>query len=132
MLTEGAVLGGGAFSRVSIVTGAGVLHCLHSIPLLAQRHPVRSGCGCSNIFLMVTAAPDGANSDCKKHAYELMQMRCLGLAEETTRRVYALKRMRKSAVVQCPEHVFCEQVWLSFAAALKVMQCPQYCIPAAA
>ena len=32
------------------------------------------------------------------------------LAEETTRRVYALKRMRKSAVVQCPEHVFCEQV----------------------
>ncbi len=48
-LTEGTVLGGGAFSRVSIVT------------------------------------------------------------EETTGRQYALKRMRKSAVVQCPEHVFCEQ-----------------------
>ena len=48
-LTEGQVLGGGAFSRVSIVT------------------------------------------------------------EETTGRQYALKRMRKSAVVQCPEHVFCEQ-----------------------
>lgn len=49
VLTEGAVLGGGAFSRVSIVT------------------------------------------------------------EESTDRAYALKRMRKSAVVQCPEHVFCEQ-----------------------
>ena len=48
-LTEGQVLGGGAFSRVSIVT------------------------------------------------------------EESTGRQYALKRMRKSAVVQCPEHVFCEQ-----------------------
>ena len=23
--------------------------------------------------------------------------------------MYAMKRMRKSAVVQCPEHVFCEQ-----------------------
>ena len=30
-------------------------------------------------------------------------------AEESTGRTYALKRMRKSAVVQCPEHVFCEQ-----------------------
>ena len=30
-------------------------------------------------------------------------------AEESTDRAYALKRMRKSAVVQCPEHVFCEQ-----------------------
>lgn len=49
VLTEGNVLGGGAFSRVSIVT------------------------------------------------------------EQTTGRTYALKRMRKSAVVQCPEHVFCEQ-----------------------
>ncbi|KAG2493728.1 hypothetical protein HYH03_007951 [Edaphochlamys debaryana] len=49
VLTEGTVLGGGAFSRVSIVT------------------------------------------------------------EESTGRSYALKRMRKSAVVQCPEHVFCEQ-----------------------
>uniref|UniRef100_A0A7S0V7R7 cGMP-dependent protein kinase n=1 Tax=Polytomella parva TaxID=51329 RepID=A0A7S0V7R7_9CHLO len=49
VLTEGSVLGGGAFSRVSIVT------------------------------------------------------------EESTGRTYALKRMRKSAVVQCPEHVFCEQ-----------------------
>eukprot|EP00208_Stichococcus_sp_RCC1054_P000748 CAMPEP_0206148736 /NCGR_PEP_ID=MMETSP1473-20131121/37408_1 /ASSEMBLY_ACC=CAM_ASM_001109 /TAXON_ID=1461547 /ORGANISM="Stichococcus sp, Strain RCC1054" /LENGTH=739 /DNA_ID=CAMNT_0053546159 /DNA_START=267 /DNA_END=2486 /DNA_ORIENTATION=- len=48
-LTEGHVLGGGAFSRVSVVT------------------------------------------------------------EETTNREYALKRMRKSAVVQCPEHVYCEQ-----------------------
>ncbi|EFJ48149.1 hypothetical protein VOLCADRAFT_81219 [Volvox carteri f. nagariensis] len=49
VLTEGTVLGGGAFSRVSIVM------------------------------------------------------------EESTGRQYALKRMRKSAVVQCPEHVFCEQ-----------------------
>ncbi|GFR45931.1 hypothetical protein Agub_g7393 [Astrephomene gubernaculifera] len=49
VLTEGTVLGGGAFSRVSIVT------------------------------------------------------------EESTGRSYALKRMRKSAVVQCPEHVYCEQ-----------------------
>jgi cGMP-dependent protein kinase 2 len=23
--------------------------------------------------------------------------------------MYAMKRMRKSAVVQCPEHVYCEQ-----------------------
>lgn len=30
-------------------------------------------------------------------------------AEETSGRQYAMKRMRKSAVVQCPEHVFCEQ-----------------------
>lgn len=50
-LTEGAVLGGGAFSRVSVVT------------------------------------------------------------EDSTGRSYAMKRMRKSVVVQCPEHVFCEQVW---------------------
>lgn len=49
VLTEGNVLGGGAFSRVSVVS------------------------------------------------------------EQTTGRSYALKRMRKSAVVQCPEHVFCEQ-----------------------
>lgn len=49
VLTEGQVLGGGAFSRVSVVS------------------------------------------------------------EQTTGRTYALKRMRKSAVVQCPEHVFCEQ-----------------------
>ena len=49
MLTEGALLGGGAFSRVSVAT------------------------------------------------------------EESTGRPYALKRMRKSAVVQCPEHVYCEQ-----------------------
>ena len=49
MLTEGKVLGGGAFSRVSVVL------------------------------------------------------------EESMNREYALKRMRKSAVVQCPEHVFCEQ-----------------------
>ncbi|KAL6746691.1 kinase-like domain-containing protein [Haematococcus lacustris] len=49
VLTEGTVLGGGAFSRVSVVT------------------------------------------------------------EESTGRTYAMKRMRKSAVVQCPEHVFCEQ-----------------------
>ncbi|EFN51455.1 hypothetical protein CHLNCDRAFT_49225 [Chlorella variabilis] len=49
MLTEGNVLGGGAFSRVSVVS------------------------------------------------------------EQTMGRTYALKRMRKSAVAQCPEHVFCEQ-----------------------
>ena len=30
-------------------------------------------------------------------------------AEESTGRQYAMKRMRKSAVVQCPEHVMCEQ-----------------------
>lgn len=30
--------------------------------------------------------------------------------EESHQRSYAMKRMRKSAVVQCPEHVFCEQV----------------------
>lgn len=31
------------------------------------------------------------------------------VTEDSTGRKYALKRMRKSAVVQCPEHVFCEQ-----------------------
>ena len=31
------------------------------------------------------------------------------VTEDSTGRVYALKRMRKSAVVQCPEHVYCEQ-----------------------
>ncbi len=36
-------------------------------------------------------------------------MLCCAAAEESTDRAYALKRMRKSAVVQCPEHVFCEQ-----------------------
>jgi len=50
VLSEGAVLGGGAFSRVSVVT------------------------------------------------------------EDSTGREYALKRMRKSAVVACPDHVFCEQM----------------------
>lgn len=30
-------------------------------------------------------------------------------AEETTGRQYAMKRMRKTAVVSCPEHVLCEQ-----------------------
>ncbi len=53
VLTEGAVLGGGAFSRVSEVT------------------------------------------------------------EESTGNTYAMKRMRKSAVVQCPEHVYFEQVSVS-------------------
>lgn len=28
---------------------------------------------------------------------------------QASQRTYALKRMRKSSVVQCPEHVFCEQ-----------------------
>lgn len=37
----------------------------------------------------------------------LTEARCA--AEEATGRQYALKRMRKAAVVQCPEHVFCEQ-----------------------
>ncbi len=50
VLTEGPILGGGAFSRVSEVT------------------------------------------------------------EETTGNTYAMKRMRKQAVVQCPEHVYFEQV----------------------
>lgn len=31
------------------------------------------------------------------------------LIDESTSRIYAMKRMRKSSVVQCPEHVFCEQ-----------------------
>ncbi|GIL65139.1 hypothetical protein Vafri_18948 [Volvox africanus] len=31
------------------------------------------------------------------------------VAEESTGRVFALKRMAKSAALQCPEHVFCEQ-----------------------
>ena len=31
------------------------------------------------------------------------------VAEESTQRQYALKQMRKTAVVQCPEHVMCEQ-----------------------
>lgn len=31
------------------------------------------------------------------------------VTEDSTGRVYALKRMRKSTVVQCPEHIFCEQ-----------------------
>ncbi|PNW74512.1 hypothetical protein CHLRE_12g493250v5 [Chlamydomonas reinhardtii] len=31
------------------------------------------------------------------------------VTEETTGRVFALKRMAKSAALQCPEHVFCEQ-----------------------
>mmetsp|Transcript_16982 Transcript_16982/g.36723 ORF Transcript_16982/g.36723 Transcript_16982/m.36723 type:complete len:708 (-) Transcript_16982:974-3097(-) len=31
------------------------------------------------------------------------------VTEESTGRTFALKRMRKSAVVQCPEHIFCEQ-----------------------
>ena len=30
--------------------------------------------------------------------------------EESHSRAYALKRMRKATVLQCPEHVFCEQV----------------------
>jgi serine/threonine protein kinase len=34
---------------------------------------------------------------------------CRARTEEASGRQYALKRMRKSAVVQCPEHVFCEQ-----------------------
>jgi cGMP-dependent protein kinase 2 len=50
VLSEGAVLGGGAFSRVSVVV------------------------------------------------------------EDSTGREYALKRMRKSTVVACPDHVYCEQV----------------------
>lgn len=29
--------------------------------------------------------------------------------DEAKGRTFALKRMRKSGVVQCPEHVFCEQ-----------------------
>lgn len=33
------------------------------------------------------------------------------MTEESTGNTYAMKRMRKSAVVQCPEHVYFEQVW---------------------
>jgi hypothetical protein len=32
------------------------------------------------------------------------------VVEESNERAYALKRMRKATVLQCPEHVFCEQV----------------------
>jgi cGMP-dependent protein kinase 2 len=39
------------------------------------------------------------------------------VTEDSTGRSYAMKRMRKSVVVQCPEHVFCEQVGLPAAAA---------------
>jgi len=31
------------------------------------------------------------------------------VTETTTKRTFALKRMAKKAVLQCPEHVFCEQ-----------------------
>lgn len=31
-------------------------------------------------------------------------------SEETTGRTFAMKRMAKSAAMQCPEHVFCEQL----------------------
>jgi len=69
ILTEGAVLGGGAFSRVSEVS------------------------------------------------------------EETTGNTYAMKRMRKSAVVQCPEHVYFEQVGQDTTSTAFV-QCTlqQYCM----
>ena len=33
-----------------------------------------------------------------------------GLPPKVQPRHYALKRMRKATVLQCPEHVFCEQV----------------------
>ena len=75
VLTEGSVLGGGAFSRVSIVNGE-----------YSKR---------------LTSLPPVAPS--------LSTSACLHPAEDSTGRVYALKRMRKSAVVQCPEHVYCEQ-----------------------
>ena len=31
------------------------------------------------------------------------------VTEETTRRTFALKRMAKTAALQCPEHIYCEQ-----------------------
>ncbi len=31
------------------------------------------------------------------------------VSEETTGRLFAMKRMAKSAALQCPDHVFCEQ-----------------------
>lgn len=31
------------------------------------------------------------------------------VTEETTKRTFALKRMTKTAALQCPEHVYCEQ-----------------------
>lgn len=43
------------------------------------------------------------------HLSFALQLWLVHCAEESTDRAYALKRMRKSAVVQCPEHVFCEQ-----------------------
>jgi hypothetical protein len=36
--------------------------------------------------------------------------RVIEVIEETTGNTYAMKRMRKQAVVQCPEHVYFEQV----------------------
>ena len=32
------------------------------------------------------------------------------VVEETQQRAYAMKRMRKATVLQCPDHVFCEQL----------------------
>ena len=53
------------------------------------------------------------------NALELVEGKVLGggafsrvskVVEESNQRAYALKRMRKATVLQCPEHVFCEQV----------------------
>ena len=35
--------------------------------------------------------------------------RVCAVTEASTGRAYALKRMRKAVVAQCPDHVFCEQ-----------------------
>ena len=103
VLTEGAILGGGAFSRVSIVSGQRPSALPRTHPFTRPLMPHR--CRCS--------ACAGSSGPCLAEAIwwndlrHLREVECG--AEETSGRQYAMKRMRKSAVVQCPEHVFCEQ-----------------------
>ena len=67
---------------------------------------------------IVTAAADKANGNEPVPVLELVEGVVLGsgafsrvsvVTEEGSSRAYALKRMRKTAVAQCPEHIFCEQ-----------------------
>lgn len=66
---------------------------------------VRQHCWCSQAGLCCLSQHLGITAKSAPHTRTLAHAR----AEETTGRTYALKRMRKSGVVQCPEHVFCEQ-----------------------
>jgi len=60
-------------------------------------------------FVFLTLVPmKGAEPDNPQH-FHLPKRAAARRAEEASGRQYALKRMRKAAVVQCPEHVFCEQ-----------------------